>query len=511
MRREQSHQWQRRLLTVVAILGIGGVATLIVTKPDLLAKDPPVVDKEASAHAKGLSKAFRQAAEIAVPTVVTIETKSRPKIARRFRDGENPFKGTPFEDFFNENDSIAPRMRPFMDPGNMPRTEGMGSGVIIDSKGIIVTNNHVVAGADEVTVRLHDGREFKAVEVKTDKQSDLAVVKINPDSSLPAASFGDSDELNIGDWVIAVGNPFGLEATVSAGIISAQGRVLGAVERGTLLQTDASINPGNSGGPLINLDGQIVGINTAIATNTGSFQGVGFAIPANQVKWISSQLLESGSVQRAFLGVGIGPVTPDLARKFHVRVSQGVLVNEIHPDTPAAEAGMQVGDVITSIDGHEVHSPAELQQFVERMPLDSTHELGIIREDDRLTLEVTVRPLPASLIKSNEEPEVQEEPAKEDRFSVDDLGMELADLTPEAAQQLGFEGNPSGVVIAEVSPNGVAYEAGLRGGMIISRVGRTNVKSAEEFKELMAKENLDEGVLLLIKTRSGNRFVVLKK
>ena len=317
----RSHSAKRWLVCGVLMAVVVGVAT------------PALAEEDPVQHAKALSRAFRQAAEMAAPTVVKSKTSTR--VAARPTTGrDNPFRGTPFEDFFNDRD-----MERLFPPGQRVPRDGVGSGVIVDPAGIILTNNHVVEGADDISVELSDGRTFKAQDVKTDPSTDLAVLRLTGVDSLPAAKLGDSDDLEIGDWVIAIGNPFELELTVSAGIISGKGRVLGAIDRAMFLQTDAAINPGNSGGPLVNLDGEVIGINTAIASNSGGYQGVGFAIPINLAKWVTTQLIEKGSVQRAYLGVVIGEVNAALAEQFNVPRNGGVLVSEVLPKTPAADAG----------------------------------------------------------------------------------------------------------------------------------------------------------------------------
>ncbi len=351
-------------------------------------------------RADDLSKAFRDAAHAATPSVVTIHSHESAKKVRgnrgenpfgQFRNGENPFKGTPFE-------NMIPQMPGFGgEDGDYsfqtPQRDGIGSGVIIDASGLILTNNHVVDGADKVTVHFADGREYTATDIKTDPQSDLAVVRIKADESLPAAHLGNSDDLDIGDWVIAIGQPFEQENTVTAGIISGKGRELGS-QRTKYLQTDAAINPGNSGGPLVNLAGEVIGINTAIASNSGGYQGIGFAIPINQAKWVTDQLVKNGSVSRGYLGVSIGEVTSELAAKFGVQKGEGVLVAEVMPNTPAAEAKMQDGDIITKFAGTAVHSPKEVQDLVERAAIGKAEQVSILRDGKPMTLNVTVKPLP---------------------------------------------------------------------------------------------------------------------
>jgi serine protease Do len=473
---------------------------------------------EARHQANNLSTAFRKAAEMAVPTVVTIETRTKPHVAKDLRGkkdgddpfhGQNPFKGTPFEDFFGDGDMF----RHFGEGGrsfSVPQRQGMGSGVIIDKSGIVLTNNHVVEGADEVTVRLSDEREFKAIDIKTDPATDLAVLRIEGAGTLPYAKLGDSDQLQIGDWVIAVGNPFGLDSTVSAGIISSKGRELQSNRRARFLQTDAAINPGNSGGPLLNLDGEVVGINTAIATNNGGYQGIGFAIPSNQAKWVMQQLIKSGVVQRGFLGVSIAEVNGDMAEKFGVKRHEGVAVAEVHPNTPAAEAGFKPFDVITEYAGKKVHTPRDLQELVERTPLGSKQDVKVLREGKPVDLQVVVKPLPKELGETASVENRHNDSDDSAHFKSDELGIEVTDLNESNAEKLGFQ-KYKGVLITEVDPDSVAGEKGLRAGMLIMDVEQKPVENVKQFKEALKSANLDKGVLVRFRTEQGNRFEVLKK
>ena len=293
-------------------------------------------------------------------------------------------QGSPFDELFG--DQLPQRM--------VPPREGLGSGVIIDPSGIILTNNHVVAGADSVVVELGDGRKFTATDIKTDPDSDTAIVRIADAGSLPTATLGDSDKLQIGDWVLAVGSPFGLDDTVSAGIISAKGRSLEAAERAQFLQTDAAINPGNSGGPLVNLRGEVIGINTAIASDTGSNMGVGFAIPINLVRWVTDQLVRDGKVKRAYLGVGVRELSPELAEQFGGKVGQGVVVQSVYPGSPADKAGLQFGDIITAFQKTPVRTPGELQQAVEKVKVGSEGNVSLLRDGEAQTIKVVVEELP---------------------------------------------------------------------------------------------------------------------
>lgn len=351
--------------------------------------------------AKDLSVAFRVASERVLPAVVTINTKAKPALSmvnqkgsRGPRRGGNPFSGTPFsgtpfEDLFRgfpmDDDD---RSFEFRSPG--PRQqEGMGSGVIVDASGLIMTNNHVVGGGSEnveVQVRLADGREFLAEEVLTDPKTDIAVIKIKDATDLVVAELADSDQVTTGDWVLALGQPFGLESTVTAGIVSATHRGVGINARESFLQTDAAINPGNSGGPLVNLDGRVVGINTAISSRGGGNDGVGFAIPSNMANWVGDQLIKNGRVKRAYLGVGIQFVDASLAKKFNVKPRQGVAITEVYPDSPAAKVGLKVNDLIQSYAGVKVDSPRELQLLVERSELGRPHALEVLRDGKSIIL-----------------------------------------------------------------------------------------------------------------------------
>jgi serine protease Do len=485
-------------------------------QPQLGAAKPAGIDDAPPAarkHASELSKAFRGAANAILPSVVTIEVTTKAKPAKQhpgMQGGENPFKGTPFEDFFNDE-----QLKQFGGGGGMqrgtPRQEGAGTGVIIDKSGVILTNNHVVNGADVITVRLADGREFKGSDVKTDPQTDLAIVRIEGGGNLPAAKLGNSDEMEIGDWVLAVGNPFGLEQTVSAGIISGKGRQIGAAQRAQFLQTDAAINPGNSGGPLVNLEGEVIGINTAIASNGGGNDGIGFAVPVNLAKWVAPQLMVGGKVQRAYLGVAIAPVDNTLAQKFGVERNGGVLVTEIFPNSPAGEAGIKEGDVILDFAGVAVHNPRELQEVVERAELNSKQPARILRDGKPLTINIVAKALPSNFGRAaagGNSDEPQGEPAKPSNFEHEKLGLEVTDLSEAQAKQMGFEGY-TGVLVASVKPDSPAFEAGLREGMLIRRVGRDDVSDVAAFRKLVDSQNLDEGLLLMVRTQQGNRYVVI--
>jgi serine protease Do len=508
----------RRPAAVLLLATLTAATAVLAGFPPAARGDESAATADALGHANALSKAFRHAAEHATPSVVVVrsETKAKRPPAdrgpqRRGRDNarENPFKGTPFEDFFRDGMPEGFDLEGQRGPeGRMPPRSGVGSGVIVDAAGLVLTNNHVVEGADEVTVELPDGRSFKAKEIKTDPESDLAVVTLENARDLPVAKLGDSDKLEIGDWVIAIGNPFELETTVSAGIISGKGRELGSIRRAKFLQTDAAINPGNSGGPLVNLAGEVIGINTAIASNTGAYQGVGFAIPINLAKWVSGQLITKGEVERGYLGVSIGPITTEMAAKLGLKDRKGVLVTEVMNDTPAAEAGVQDLDVITAFDGQPVDGPRTLQEIVERSAIGGEHKLTVLRDGKPTTLPISVKPLPDRIARRAPGDDRKQVEPGGDTFYSEAFGIEVRDKSslPEDAYE-GFEG----VVVDRVDPDGIAADAGIGPGVLVRKVGKTPVRTIGEFAEALEKESPSEGVLLQVRTPRGNSIVLLKK
>ena len=494
-----------KFLVVLTALATAGAYNL----PAAIAQEATGVE-----NAKSLSQAFRTVAKKTVPTVVKIHALTKAKTINAAQGGEgeeiNPFKGSPFEEFFKDQPG-RPGFRFQVPNGRIPPRQGVGSGVIIDPKGVILTNNHVVDGADTVEVELSDGRTFKATDIKTDPDSDLAVIRIDAKDTLPAAKLGDSDAMDIGDWVVAVGCPFELDSTVSAGIISAKGRAISSEKRAkNYLQTDAAINPGNSGGPLVNLEGEVIGINTAIATNNGAYQGVGFAIPSNLAKWVMTQLVEHGSVQRSYLGVQIRVIDAELAAQLNVAPNSGVIVTEVKPDSPAADAGVQLGDIILTFAGKKVGSPSELQQVVEKAPVGSKQKISLVRVGKPETLAVEMKALPEEYSVAGGKPSNGKATRSSKGFSSKEFGFEVTDLTPDVAKKLDID-SKTGVIITSVDPDGIAATKGLQEGMVILKVGQVNVKSLPEFKAAMAKESPEKGVLLLVHTRAGNNYVVLKQ
>lgn len=451
-------------------------------------------------YAKSLSGAFRGASEKVLPAVVTIQSFSRGSVKSEQRDQlPEELRSHPyFKDFFDKQTAPSPKSSDEL------QRMGMGSGVIVDSSGIILTNNHVVKGADVLKIKLHDGRQFEATEWKTDPKTDIAVVKIIATSDLPVANIGNSDQLDVGDWVIAVGAPFGLDETVTAGIISAKSRGLGIADREEFLQTDAAINPGNSGGPLVNLDGEVVGINTAISSTSGGYQGIGFAVPVNLARWVGDELMKNGTVQRAFLGVGIQSIDSALSNQLGLSTVKGALVTDVRPGTPAAKSGLQSGDVILEFDGVPISKPGDLQGRVERASLQDSHKLVVVRDGKQLTFDVRVEAMPVNLTVS--EPKTVDAPAEPD---YNGLGLQLSELNPDVAAQLGIE-DTTGLVIAGVKTGSPASNAGLEEGMVIRKVGNRSVESLEDFKAAMKDVNLKDGILLLVRSGQASQFVVVK-
>ena len=467
-----------------------------------VAQRPSLPASVVAQDAHELSTVFRSVAAETLPCVVTIETRQN---AREIADNEIPDQ---LDEFFRAD----PRLREFFRrmPRQTPPQQGMGSGFIIDASGIIATNNHVVADADEIVVRLHDGREFRGTEVKTDARTDIAILRFDAGGPLPTLKFGDSDGAQIGDWVIAVGNPFGHELTVTSGIISAKGRGPGIAEREDFLQTDAAINPGNSGGPLLNLHGDVIGVNTAISSRSGGFDGIGFAVPSRMALWVVNQLVEKGRVTRAYIGISIQQISSDLAKQLRVRVGEGAIVTQVLPESPGAKASLTQGDVVLSLNGSQVTSPRSLQGIVEKLELDKEYTVEILRDGDRKRLPIVLQEMPNdyTLARVMGRPQRERREEADDRITVEDFGFEVQEITPELAEQLKVEAD-SGVVVSSVDGDGKA-NGKLRAGDVIEKVGNEAVKGTDEFNAALKNADLKKGLLLLVRTGDATRFEVLR-
>ena len=400
--------------------------------------------------------------------------------------GKMPFGDERFKEFFGGQEH----------PDQERKQGGLGTGFIIDKAGYIITNNHVVENADSIKVVLKDEREFKGEIVGRDPQTDLALVKIEAKGDLPAVPLGSSSELKVGEWVVAIGNPFGLENTVTAGIVSAKGRVIGSGPYDDYIQTDASINPGNSGGPLLNLDGEVVGINTAILAQG---HGIGFAIPINMAKNVVAQLKGNGEVTRGWLGVSVQDLKGDLAKYYGVEDKGGVLVAEVVAGDPADKAGIKAKDVITKVNGDKVSTSRELTGRTATLSVGETAKITLVRDGKEMTLPVTVGKRAFSLASADAP---VKEKAKESGY-----GMQVSDITPELARRLKLNGE-KGVVIMGVAPGSKAEKAGVRQGDLVLEVNRKGVESVAELKGALDSQKKDGAVDLLVKRPDAGVMVI---
>ena len=409
-----------------------------------------------------------------------------------------------FRRFFPElqpPNNQQPRKR--KQPNHKFRQSGMGSGSIIDTDGYILTNHHVVGEADKMVVVLYDGQEREAKLVGTDPESDIAVVKIEG-NGLPVLSMGDSDKILVGEDVIAVGNPFGLIQTVTYGIVSAKGRTnVGINEYENFIQTDAAINPGNSGGPLVNLRGEIVGVNSAIFSQSGGYQGIGFAVPINMARKIMRDLIDKGSVSRGWLGVGIQDVTQDLAKAFQLKSTKGCLITGVMQDTPAQKAGLRKGDVVIQINEKHIQNSNHLRNEIANAGAFSEIEMELIRDGKTIliNLRLAERPKKIGEMKMLSQPSPTTE-------QVEVLGMTVEELTEENAEKIGVKPGV-GVVITDVESGSSAEKTGLQPGMIVQEVERQAVSSLNIFKEIIGNIDQEKGILLLITTSNGSRYIFL--
>jgi serine protease Do len=443
------------------------------------------------ALAKSAPPDFVELAKKLKPAVVNISTtKVVGQQQPSRRQQANPFGNDPFEDFFEKFFQDAPR-RPF-------KQRGQGSGFIIGD-GYIFTNNHVVSGADEITVKLSDGREFKGQVKGADEKLDLALIRIETKESLPVAPLGDSDAIEVGEWVMAIGNPFGLAQTVTAGIISAKGRWIGSGPYDDFLQTDASINPGNSGGPLFNAKGEVIGINAAIVAGG---QGIGFAIPINMAKAVLSQLKETGKVTRGWLGVSVQPVTPELAASFGMKGEKGALISEVMKESPAEKAGLKVGDIILAFDGKPIKDMHELPRIAAVTPVGKKAVVKVLRNGKTLEKTVTIERMTDGVTGGGE-------PARQDAAVQAKLGIVVADLTKELAARLRTN-ETRGVVVMEVKPGSAADEAGISQGDIIKQINTTPVNSAKEYAKVVSTLKKGATVPFLVRRGDSSLFVALK-
>jgi len=435
-----------------------------------------------------------------LPDFVTLARKTRPIVVNISTTQTSEARGSQeFGSPFGDDDPFNDFWRRFFGgpaPRGPQRQRSLGSGFIIDGDGSILTNNHVVENASKIVVKLSDDQEYEAKVIGRDPKTDIAIIRINAKTNLPTASFGDSDKLEVGEWVMAIGNPFGLDSTVTSGIVSAKGRHIGQGPYDNFIQTDASINPGNSGGPLINLRGEVIGINTAIFSRTGGNIGIGFAIPINLVKELLPQLRGKGKVTRGYLGVLIQKVTPEIGESLGLERSSGALVANVSKDGPADKAGVKVGDVIIEFDGKEVKDSGDLPIIVARTAVDKKVRMKVLRDKKEIALNVAVGEL-------KDEEVVASAPEK------GELGLTVQRLTPQMAENLGLE-KVEGVVVTAVEPGSAGDDAGIRRGDVILEVDRKAVRSLDEYKKAVAAVRKGRGVLFLVRRGESTIFLALK-
>jgi serine protease Do len=463
---------------------------------------------------------FANLAERLLPAVVNISTTQNASeqrgAERRMPEMPQFPPGSPFEEFFRDffERNNPERGGPAPNPGR--RATSLGSGFIIDPAGYVVTNNHVIQDADEISVILHDDTNLKARLVGRDPKTDLALLKVDSPKPLPSVRFGSSDEMRVGDWVIAIGNPFGLGGTVTAGIISARARDINAGPYDDFLQTDASINRGNSGGPMFNLKGEVIGINTAIFSPTGGSVGIGFAIPSTLAQPVVAQLREFGKTRRGWLGVRIQGVTPEIAESLGLPRHTGALVASVTPDGPAAEAGIRAGDVVLTFDGKEVNEMRRLPRVVAETPVDRRVPVTLWRNGKQESVQVKVGELEAAeesgqlaSAPSTTGPGRNETAPQSE--TVGQVGLKLTGITPDLRRQFGIGEQVKGVVVTEVAPNSPAAEKGIRPGDVVVEVGQEEVNTPQDVsgKFKAAKDAGRRSVLLLVDRNGDLRFVAL--
>jgi serine protease Do len=463
---------------VLVVLVLIGAAVVTVTQFAIAQK--PTLWTDGAPFAPVAPTPWVTVAKTDTPAVVNISTAQVVK---------NPFRGgSPFGDeFFGQFFGELPK--------NFKR-ESLGSGFIIRADGLIVTNNHVVENATEITVKLADGRRFPGKVVGRDAKTDLALLKVSA-SNLPVLALGDSDRLQIGEPVAAIGNPFGLEGTITTGIVSAKGRVIGEGPYDSFIQTDASINPGNSGGPLVNMAGQVIGVNTAIYSQSGGSMGIGFAIPINLAKSVLPQVEAKGRVTRGWLGVGIQPITPELAKALHLANDEGALVGQVTAGSPAAKAGVQPGDVIVQYDGHPIRKTSDLPLLVAETPVGKTVRLEVRRDWKPVSLTAQIAELAESAAVATTEP------------TQDRLGLSVEPLTAALAKRLEIRDH-AGVAVRAVADGSPAEQAGIQAGDVIVEANRKPLRSVADLRSVLAASKPGETVLFLIHRKDARVFVAVE-
>lgn len=454
--------------------------------------------EEDMAFVNRTSKAFINIVKKAKPAVVHIQVEKSSTLSPSPLDRqlEELFDHPMFEQFF------GPYSKQFKQQPRKYQRKGQGSGFIISRDGIILTNNHVVDQADSISVTLSDNRVFDAQVIGTDPQTDVALLKINDPADLPVLPLGDSSQLQPGEWVIAIGNPFGLSQTVTVGVVSATGRnSIGINEYENFIQTDAAINPGNSGGPLLNGRGEAVGINTALFSRTGGYMGIGFAIPINMAKSIEQQLQKYGKVTRGWLGVVIQDMTADLATSFGLKKAEGILVSEVAESSPAAQAGVRAGDIITRINAASLKDVADLRNHIAMLAPESKVNLTLLRDGKEKTISVTIGEKPGSQKEGEKKPAASEKKEKIEKF-----GLHLQELNEQNRRDYPLG---SGLLITDIEPNSPAHKAGLKPGQLVESINRKDVNTLNDLNKMIKDINKLENLLLRIRDGQYSIFIVL--
>ena len=494
-----------------ALLGIhfAGEISYAIEKGQLTAAREELSQQDV-ASVQQISRVFRLVAKTVKPSVVHIATVSgsQPEPRSDSGEGELPEMWRRFfgddlpPEFFRQN----PRLR------RRAPTRGLGTGVVVDDQGHVLTNNHVVDGAEKITVRLADERKFTAKLIGADEATDLAVIKIDADRLHPA-TFGKSSEVEVGDWVMAVGNPFGLSQSVSAGIISAKGRSqIGLVDYENFLQTDAAINPGNSGGPLVNVKGEVIGLNTAIPTRTGVYSGFGFAIPSDMAVEIMKRLVTGKPIVRGYLGVGIQDLDEGLAKSFDFEGTDGVLIGGVKSGGPADRGGLKRGDIVTGIDGRKITRTTELQNVVAMTEPGTTVTFDLWRNRKPTRVKVTIGKQPAGFSTRGSLEDIfgPDEADEPEVVTSEKLGFTAKTLTPALAKQYRWPEQTAGVVITEVAPGGVAGESALAPGDLIAEVEGKRLQTASQLEAVLKKTDLSKGLRLFVRSQRGSRYLFLQ-
>lgn len=459
----------------------------------LVAGGPVASIAKPATEVKMVPANFSLLAKQARPAVVNIRTvktiKGGGRVFRHFFG--NPFgPGNPFGDNNPFHDFFGPQGK---GPQRDFKQRSLGSGFIIDTAGYIVTNNHVIEDADEITVKLSNEKEYKAAVIGRDANTDLALIKIDA-KDLSALKVGDSEALEVGSWVVAIGSPFGLEQTVTAGIVSAKGRIIGSGPYDDFIQTDASINPGNSGGPLLNLNGEVVGINTAIVARG---QGIGFAIPIDMAADIIAQLKTGKGVTRGWLGVGIQNLTPEMKKYYELGENTGVMVSQVFEDDPADKAGIKVGDIILKVDGKEIKTSRQLSRMIAGLSVGQKTKISLLRDGREITRSV-------KLAKREDDRRV----ARAEQEKSGDLGIEVTVLTKDTARRLGIDEDEKGVLVTEVEPGGKGERAGIRTADVIKEINRKRVDDLKAYKKLLAKIDKGDDFSMLVKRPNAGFLVI---